>query len=153
MAVAKTFKNGQKFDKGTTKAAIAMVPLTGNSPRGLNVLSGTSAELYEIEIGKCYAMQATEQVEGMKGFNPDAEDKNGDCPRQFQFRMLVEVDAWQAVTAGIASPPVIEMASQSVITEDSKEEEEEEPTTKVKAKAKKATKKVTEKIEEEETLD
>lgn len=97
MASAKTFNNG-KVDKNGLPP-VALLPLTGTSPRGINVIAGTSAELYGIEVGNCYAMRARELSAGDKGYSEDYSDQ-----RQFQFEMLAPVDTFKAVEAGIKKP-------------------------------------------------
>ena len=66
-------------------------PITGQTPRGINVISGTSAELYGIEEGKSYVCKATELEAEDKSWQDDASDKDGNLIRQFSYEKVAEI--------------------------------------------------------------
>jgi len=84
---------------------VILSPITGTSPRGINVISGTSADLYEIEPGKSYFMKATELEEGDKSWVPDASDKEGNLIRQFQYEMQFEMPMELVIAQAMAPTP------------------------------------------------
>ena len=89
IAVAKVF-NGGEVDKNG-KSPIVLQPLSGTSPRGLNVLSGTVAESQGFIPNKTYGVIATEreQYEGK---------------RQFNFSLVGEVSTLDALSMATTSP-------------------------------------------------
>lgn len=88
-ASAKLFTNGNEDINGHLPMILS--PITGVSPRGVNVISGTSAELYEIEKGKSYVVKATELEPEDKGWQEGASDKDGNLIRQFNYEKVAEI--------------------------------------------------------------
>lgn len=68
------------------KLPVVLQPISGTSPRGLNVLSGTVAENSGFEPGKTYGVIATERP---------ADEEYG---RQFSFTKVGEVSAIEAMS-------------------------------------------------------
>lgn len=68
-ASVKTFSGGNPDRNG--KMPIVLQPISGMSPRGLNVLSGTVAENQGFVAGSVHAVVATEreEFEGTRQFN------------------------------------------------------------------------------------
>lgn len=129
MASAKLFNNGDVDSQGLQP--VALLPLTGVSPRGINVISGSSAELQGIEPGNCYAIRATEIEPTDEGYEPVISKKTGEEIRQFNFQMLATVDTFKAVEASVKTPARI-VVNATTVKDDS---ETEEPEAKAKGKA------------------
>jgi len=88
---------------------VAIKPLSGNAPRALNVISGTTAseEVLDLSIGKCYWFQATELTEGMKGYS----DAHANI-RQFNYDMIAEVSVKDAIIESRLDPPTVDIVSE-----------------------------------------
>lgn len=104
IGVVKKFAMGTEDSNGLLPLAI--IPLTGVSPRALNVVSGSSAEIMDIVPGKAYGFTATETEPTDEGYEP-VENKQGDIVRQFNFQSLVEIDAVRAMELSLGSSPKI----------------------------------------------
>lgn len=87
VASCKLFNSGKTDKKG--KMPILLKPIAGQSPRGLNVLSGTSAELQGYKPGKTYVVSATE-VEPY-------EKEDGSIIRSFNFDNVGEISPLEAL--------------------------------------------------------
>mgnify|MGYP001072496525 CR=1 FL=1 len=87
VASCKNFNSGNPDKNG--KDPILLKPIGGKSPRGINVLSGTSAELQDFIPGKCYAVQATETA--------PYETEDGRTVRSFNFDNLGELSPIEAM--------------------------------------------------------
>lgn len=85
---------------------MVLIPLGGLSPRGLNVISGTSAELQGFVAGKCYIVNAIERPD--EGFG-----------RQFNFSSIAEVNPFEALDYAKTEPVkvVIQKADATVVEE------------------------------------
>jgi hypothetical protein len=88
IASCKVFNSGNADKNGLMP--LVLVPLAGTSPRGLNVISGTSAELQGYEAGKVYAISAIEQ-------DPYIDEDTGRTVRSFQFNSVGEVNTIEAM--------------------------------------------------------
>lgn len=95
IASAKVFNSG-KADKNGLEPLV-LVPLAGTSPRGLNVISGTSAELQGYEAGKVHAISATEQ-------EPYIDEDTGRTVRSFQFNNVGVVNTIEAMEYANKTP-------------------------------------------------
>ena len=98
-ASAKTFSNGNEDVNGNLPMILS--PITGQSPRGINVISGTSAELYGIEDGGSYVIKATEFEPEDKGWQEGASDKDGNLIRQFGYEKVTEIPIETVVAEAI----------------------------------------------------
>ena len=96
LASCKSFNNGELDKNG--KAPLILDPIAGVSPRGLNVISGTSAELSGFVAGKCYGVKAVEQEEYV---NPET----GKTTRSFNFSAVGEVGVMEAMVQANTNKP------------------------------------------------
>ncbi len=87
VASCKKFNNGNVDTNG--KEPLLLKPIAGTSPRGLNVISGTSAELQDFKAGKTYVVSATEGEE--------FEKEDGTMVRSFNFDNVAEVNPLEAL--------------------------------------------------------
>lgn len=94
VASCKSFNNGNVDKNG--KEPMVLKPISGTSPRGLNVISGTSAELQGFEKGKMYIVDATE------GELYTRED--GTTVRSFNFDAIAEVNPFEALAHAKSEP-------------------------------------------------
>lgn len=76
---------GAKADK-KGNMPLVLIPFGGTTPRGLNVINGTSAQLQGFQINKCYIVTATERP---------YEEEHG---VQFNFASIAEVNPFDALT-------------------------------------------------------
>lgn len=85
LAICSTF-NGEnaKVDKNG-KMPVALQPIAGTSPRGLNILSGSVAENTGFEAGKTYLILASERP---------ADERHG---RQFNYAKLGEASLMETI--------------------------------------------------------
>jgi hypothetical protein len=90
-ASAKEMTHDENLQDTNEKWPMILSPITGKSPRGVNVISGTSAELYGILPGKSYVIKATELEDGDKSWQEGASDKSGNLIRQFQYENVAEI--------------------------------------------------------------
>ncbi len=87
VASCKKFNNGNVDTNG--KEPLLLKPIAGTSPRGLNVISGTSAELQDFKPGKTYVVSATE--------GDMYEKEDGTSIRSFNFDNVAEVNPLEAL--------------------------------------------------------
>lgn len=95
LASCKVFNSGNVDKNG--KTPLILDPISGTSPRGLNVISGTSAELSGFTPGKCYAVKAVES-------EPYTDDK-GNTTRSFNFNSVGEVSTLEAMNQAMSNKP------------------------------------------------
>lgn len=95
MASCKAF-NGGIADRNSLMPVI-LDPISGKSPRGLNVISGTSAEMNGFEVGKCYGVKAVETEVYV--------DKDGKSVRSFNFSVIGELSVQDAMKEAMNSSP------------------------------------------------
>lgn len=86
VAVCTAFKGKDAKADKNGKAPVALQPISGTSPRGLNILSGTVAEQQGFVPGKTYGVMATER--------PTDEEYG----RQFNYTKIGELSALEVMT-------------------------------------------------------
>jgi hypothetical protein len=116
---------------------LLLEPIAGTSPRGVNVISGSSAQMQGFEVGKCYACKATEREIFVK--------KNGDQVRSFDFSAIGNMTAMEAMLAGEQLPLKVMIATKVKDSSDdtkelSKAEKKANKASKADKKGKKAKK-------------
>ena len=83
--------NGGKPDKNGLDSVV-LIPFGGTSPRGLNVICGTNAQMQGFVLNKCYIVTATERPE------------DPEYGRQFNFTAIAEVNPFDALTYSSNNP-------------------------------------------------
>jgi hypothetical protein len=127
VASCKMFNQGEPDEQG--KMPMVLVPTAGTSPRGINVISGTSAELQGFEAGKCYAVVANEREVYVKD--------SGEKVRSFDFNAIGQMTAMEAMLAGAQLPLKVLIAA---TTKDSSDDTKDLSKAEKKANKKKAKK-------------
>ena len=87
-------EGGKPTDKNGHKPLV-LIPFGGKAPRGLNVISGSSALLQGFLPGKCYIVTATERP---------LDEEHG---RQFNFESIAEVNPFDALTYSASNPTTV----------------------------------------------
>ena len=101
--------NGGSPDKNGNDP-ILLKPFAGTSPRGLNIISGTSAELQGFTVGKTCVVSATEGEPYTKA--------DGSVVRSFNFDNIADVNPMEAIAHAKSDPlkVVIAATAEEVVT-------------------------------------
>lgn len=100
LASCKAFNGGIADSQG--KMPVVLNPIAGESPRGLNIISGTSAELQGFEPGKCYGVKAIEQE---LYTHPEGHERAGQQVRSFNFDSVGEIGVMEAMREAKSNKP------------------------------------------------
>lgn len=92
-ATVKAWSQGEADKNG--KMPLVLVPISGVSPRGLNVISGTSAELQGFKEGTVHAVTATER---------EVTPENEQYGRQFNFSSIGTLSPLEALRDAKENP-------------------------------------------------
>ena len=107
IASVKNWNNGVADKNG--KMPILLKPFAGTSPRGLNVISGTSAELQGFKVGTTCVVSATE--------GEPYDDGDGNITRSFNFDNIAEVSPIEALAHAKSDPLQVVIAPEAVAEE------------------------------------
>jgi len=101
VASVKKWNNGSPDKKGMEP--ILLKPFAGTSPRGLNIISGTSAELQGFTVGKTCVVSATEGEPYTKA--------DGSVVRSFNFDNIADVNPIEAIAHAKSDPLKVVIAT------------------------------------------
>lgn len=106
IASVKKWNNGTADGKGMDP--VVLKPFSGHSPRGLNVISGTSAELQGFKVGTTVVVSAVET-------EPYTNPATGKVTRSFNFDNIAEINPLEALAHAQSNPLTVEIAAESTV--------------------------------------